>query len=83
MHNGDFRPFGALSRCSGAMRCSKARQRRRENRWQSSQTGPLGAASGNSQLNNGERQFEQEMAGSPASTFEPVSGDPAGKENRG
>ena len=75
MPNGDFRPFGAESRCPERCVVCKARQRRRENRWQSGQTGPLGAASGNSQLNNGERQFEQEMAGSAEAAVEPVSGE--------
>ena len=34
-----------------------------------------GGTSGDWELNNGERQFEQEMAGSAEATVEPVSGE--------
>ena len=73
--NGDGRPFGALS-CRPESACS-AKPGSGDGKIvaNNGQMARLWEASAYSPLNNGERQFEQEMAGSPASTVEPVSGE--------
>jgi hypothetical protein len=75
MHNGDFRPFGArvsLFR-SDALQPSPAAETGKS--LAKRQNGTAVGDSAYSALNNGERQFEQEMAGSAEAAVEPVSGE--------